>query len=112
MRTMTRLGILVQAGSKFFHELARCHPALYVQIERDTLRRFVERDGACFGFGKRSETRRQLLEVAQILADLVTRYRETATANLASYLLMARAFDEQCEMMPSEARPTVIQVKG
>jgi len=93
-------------------ELARRHPALHAQVDQDIIRRFVERDGECFGFGKPSETKRQLPEVAQILSDFVHRYRETAAADMGSYLLMARVFDEQCEQVPGETGCSSIQVKA
>jgi len=112
MRNMTRLGILVATVSKFLRELARCHPARHAQVNEDIVCRFVERKGECFGFGKPSETKRQLPEVAQILADLVSRYRETGAADLESYRLMTRVFNEQCEIVPGEAGCTVIQVKA
>ena len=68
MRNMTRLGILVETVSKFLRELARCHPALHAQVDQDIIRRFVEREGECFGFGKPSETKRQLPEVGLLRA--------------------------------------------
>ena len=58
MRTMTRLGILVATISKFLRELARHHATLHARVDQDIVRRFVERDGECFGFGKPSETKR------------------------------------------------------
>ena len=111
MRTMTRLGILAAAVSKFLRELARHDSALHAQVDPETVSRFVEREGKCFGFGKPSETKRQLPEVAQILADLVNRYRETTAAELESYRLLSRVFDEQCEVLPGGTEPSAVQVK-
>ena len=64
MRTLTRLGILVEAIAKFLKELARCFPDLYGQVDEPIIDQFVERQGERFGFGKPSETKCQLPEVA------------------------------------------------
>jgi hypothetical protein len=111
MRTMTRLGILVAAVSKFLRELARHNPALHAQVEPQIIQRYVDREGECFGFGKPSETKRQLPEAAQVLADLVTQYRDTSAADLESYLVLSRVFEEQCEVVHSTTEDLLVQVK-
>ncbi len=92
MRTMTRLGILVAAVSTFLRELARHDLALHAQVDPEDVSRLVEREGECFGFGKPSETKRQLPEVAQVLADPLTRYRDTTAADPLRYSPYARGF--------------------
>lgn len=112
MRGMTRLGILVAAVSKFLRELARHDQALYALVDQEISRRFIDRKGECFGFGKPSETKRQLPKVAKVLADLVVRYRDTSAADLESYHVLSRVFSEQCEVVQNDAEDCLVQVKA
>ena len=113
MRTMTRLGILVDTVSKFLRELARRHPELHARVDREVLRRFVERtSGGCFAFAKPSESKQQLPEVARTLYELVTMFRETPAAALESYQLLARVYDEQCETVAGEDGRLAVSVKA
>ncbi len=112
MRTMTRLGILVAAVSKFLRELSRHDPTLHAQVDPEIVRRYVDREGECFGFGKPSETKRQLPEAAKVLADLVLHFQDTSASDLDSYMLLSRVFDEQCQIVQDEAEDSLIQVKA
>lgn len=113
MRTMTRLGILVDTVSKFLRELARRHPELHERVDREVVRRFVERKGGgCFAFAKPSESKQQLPEVARTLYELVATFRETPAAALESYQLLARVCDEQCETVAGENGRLAVSVKA
>lgn len=113
MRTMTRLGILVDTVSKFLRELARRHPELHARVDREVVRRFVERKGGgCFAFAKPSESKQQLPEVARTLYELVATFRETPAAALESYQLLARVCDEQCETVAGENGRPAVSVKA
>jgi hypothetical protein len=49
IRGLTRLGILVEATSKFLRELRRKHPDRYAEVDAEVLRKYVERQGeGCF----------------------------------------------------------------
>jgi hypothetical protein len=97
MRSLTRLGIFVEAISKFLRELARLQPTLFEQVERETVRLYVERKGeGCFGLTKPSETKAKLPEVAATLGKLVVQFEQTEAAQISSYQLLKQVFDEQC----------------
>jgi len=105
MRSLTRLGIFVEAVSKFLRELARLHPTLFEQVERETVRLYVERKGeGCFGLTKPSETKAKLPEVAATLGKLVVQFDQTEAAQLYSYQLLKQVFDEQCDWSVSEGQ--------
>lgn len=46
MRSLMRLGIVVETISKFARELERVHPELHALIDADLIRRYVDREGA------------------------------------------------------------------
>ncbi len=63
MRSLTRLGIVVETISKFARELERCHPELYSQIDACIIRRYVAREGSgAFANTAPSASRRRLGE--------------------------------------------------
>jgi len=65
IRGLTRLGILVEAASKFLRELKRKHTDLYAQVDAEVLRKYVERKGdGCFANTRPSESKRRLPEAA------------------------------------------------
>lgn len=112
MRTLTRLGIVVETISKFLRELARKHPDLHEWVGDETLRLYVKRTGdGCFALSKPSESKRRLPEAAQKLYELVELFRETAAADLASYQLLARVLREQCEVVINTAGQGKVHVK-
>lgn len=99
MRRLTRLGIVVETISKFIRELGRVHPALHACIDGDTIRRYVEREGAgCFANTAPSVSRRRLDEAGQDLLRLVEQFRTTSGADLPSYSLLAQVLQEQFEI--------------
>lgn len=99
MRSLTRLGIVVETISKFIRELGRVHPALHACIDGDTIRRYVEREGAgCFANTAPSVSRRRLDEAGQDLLRLVEQFRTTSAADLPSYSLLAQVLQEQFEI--------------
>ena len=66
MRTMTRLGIIVETISKFVRELERIHPDHYERIGKEIIRRYVDR-GAYRKCNRRS---RKPLPLTQITLSL------------------------------------------
>jgi hypothetical protein len=111
IRGLTRLGILVEATSKFLRELRRTHPDRYTAVDVEVLRKYVERQGdGCFADTRPSESKRRLPEAAQDVYALVEQFRQTETATLESFQLLQRIFHEQCEVpdepdTPIAARP-------
>jgi hypothetical protein len=112
MRTLTRLGIFVETISKFLRELARKHPQLHCQVDVETLRLYVDREGdGCFALTKPSESKRRLPEAAETLYRLVETFRTTAAAELESYRLLTRVLAEQCDVVIAPGQESRVQIK-
>jgi hypothetical protein len=100
MRGLTRLGIVVEAISKFLRELRRRQPDLHGRVDPELVRKYVDREGdGCFACTKPSESKRRLPEAAADLLLLVTQFRDSVAAELESYGILARVLAEQCEVV-------------
>lgn len=107
MRSLMRLGIVVETISKFARELARFHPALHALIDGDIIRRYVDREGAgCFSNTAPSASRRRLDEAGRDLLQLVVQFRNTAAAALPGYALLDQVLHEQFEVTQEEQDDT------
>ena len=103
MRSLTRLGIVVETISKFARELARFHPVLHALIDGDIIRRYVDREGAgCFSNTAPSASRRRLDEAGRDLLQLVVQFRNTVAAALPGYALLDQVLHEQFELTQEE----------
>src|SRR5262245_9337331 len=112
IRGLTRLGILVESISKFLRELHRGHPDLHQQVPTGLVRRYVDREGpGCFASTKPSESKRRLPEAAADLHALLVQFRPTAAAELTSFAILARVFEEQCEVVGAPGQGSAIRVK-
>jgi len=112
MRTLTRLGIFVETIHKFLRELGRRYPELHCQVDAETIRLYVKREGdGCFALTNPSDSKRRLPEAAATLYQLVETFRETAAARLESYRLLARVLAEQCSVVESSDEETRVVVK-
>ena len=81
MRTLTRLGILVETLSKFLRDLSRRHPGLYAALSDRIVKRYVERTGAdTFDLSKPSESHRRLPEAARDMWTVLEQFRGTEAA--------------------------------
>lgn len=110
IRGLTRLGILVEATSKFLRELRRKHPNRYTDVDAEVLRKYVERQGGgCFADTRPSESRQRLPEAAQDVYALVEQFRLTEAATLESFQLLQRIFHEQCEIPDDSAAPVAVR---
>lgn len=110
IRGLTRLGILVEAVSKFLRELKRQQHSLYDRVDAEILRRYVERKGdGCFADTRPSESRRRLPEAAQDVFTLLEQFRGGDAAKLESYELLQRIFDEQCEVVDGPGDSVVVR---
>jgi hypothetical protein len=111
IRGLTRLGILVEAASKFLRELKRKEPKRYADVDAEIVRKYVERRGdGCFADTRPSESKRRLPEAARDVYELVEQFRPTPAARLESFRLLEQIFQEQCEVTgvpdsPVEIRP-------
>lgn len=113
MRTLTRLGIVVEAVSKFLRECKRRCPDLFEQVDAELWRKYVKREGGgCFASSRPSESKRRLPEAAQDLCDLVGQFRHTAASQLESFLILERVLDEQCEVDDEETKGEQVDVKA
>jgi hypothetical protein len=107
MRSLTRLGIVVETISKFARELARFHPVLHALIDGDIIRRYVDRTGAgCFSNTAPSASRRRLDEAGRDLMQLVMQFRNTAAAALPGYALLDQVLHEQFDVTQEEQDDT------
>ena len=115
MRTLTRLGAVVETISKFLREMARVHPTLHQQVDPELIRKYVERTGdGCFALTTPSESKRRLPEAGKDLWKLVTQFQTTAASTLESFLLLDRIFHEQFEVVEtkeSDKVPTRLRIK-
>ncbi len=110
IRGLTRLGILVEATSKFLRELKRKSPADFAEVDSEILRKYVERQGdGCFANTRPSESKRRLPEAAHDVFRLVEQFRNSDAAALESYQLLGRIFDEQCEVTDEPDSPVAIR---
>lgn len=99
MRSLTRLGIVVETISKFARELERFHPELHALIDGDLIRRYVDREGAgCFANTAPSASRRRLDEAGRDLLHLVVKFSNTQAAGLPGYALLDQVLHEQFEV--------------
>jgi hypothetical protein len=113
MRSLTRLGIVVETISKFARELERFHPTLHALIDADIIRRYVDREGAgCFANTAPSASRRRLDEAGRDLLQLAVQFRNTAAAELPGYALLDRVLHEQFEVKQAEddATPAALAI--
>ena len=110
IRGLTRLGILVEAASKFLRELKRRCPECYAKVDAEILRKYVERRGdGCFADTRPSESKRRLPEAARDVYGLVEQFRPTAAATLDSFRLLEQIFQEQCELTGDRESPVEIR---
>ncbi|MCA9236243.1 MAG: transposase [Planctomycetales bacterium] len=110
IRGLTRLGILVEAASKFLRELRRKHPDLFAQVDAEIIRKYVQREGnGCFAATRPSESKRRLPEAAQDVYALVQQLCLGAAAELESFALLQRIFDEQCEVVADAPASVVVR---
>jgi len=99
MRSLTRLGTVVETISKFLRELARVEPAWHQRVDRGLIRRYVEREGeGCFADTKPSVSKRRLPEAGRDLLTLATMFRDTPAASLDSFAILERVLSEQFEV--------------
>lgn len=110
IRGLTRLGILVEAVSKFLRELKRKLPELYTAVDAEVLRKYIERQGdGCFADTRPSESKRRLPEAARDMYALVEQFRLTDAAQLDNFQLLQRIFQEQCEVTDEPNSPVAVR---
>ncbi|MBA3484913.1 MAG: transposase [Pirellulales bacterium] len=110
IRGLTRLGILVEATSKFLRELKRTFPEQYAAVDPEVLRKYVDRQGGgCFADTRPSESKRRLPEAAQDVHALVEQFRPTVAATLQSFQLLEQVFHEQCEISDDSDAPIAVR---
>jgi hypothetical protein len=102
MRSLTRLGVVVETISKFLRELARVEPALHERMDPGLTRRYVDREGdGCFANTTPSESKRRLPEAGEDMLTLATMFRDTPAASLDSFVILERVLREQFEVSDS-----------
>ncbi len=110
IRGLTRLGILVEAASKFLRELKRTQLERYAEVDAEIIRKYVARRGdGCFADMRPSESKRRLPEAACDVYELVEQFRRTAAATLESFGLLEQIFQQQCELTGNGESPVEIR---
>ena len=110
IRGLTRLGILVEATSKFLRELKRRQPERYAEVDADIVGKYVARQGdGCFADTRPSESKRRLPEAARDVYELIEQFRQTAAATLESFRLLEQIFQQQCELTGNRESPVEIR---
>jgi Transposase domain (DUF772) len=85
VRTLTRLGIVVETVGKFLRELARREPMLYTSVAPEVIRLYVEWKGeGCFALTKAGEASQRLPEAVAVLGALVQQFVNTTAATFDS----------------------------
>ena len=103
MRSLTRLGIVVETISKFARELERHHPDLYSLIDDEVIRRYVVREGdGCFSNTTPSVSKRRLGEAGQDLLALAMQFRDTPAEKLFSFAILERVPSDQFEIVEDD----------
>jgi len=111
IRSLTRLGILVEATSKFLRELKRVMPDRFADVDPLLIEKYVKRSGeGCFGDTRPSESKRRLPEAAQDIFGLIETFRVTPAAELESFRLLNQVFHEQCEVVSGNDTPVRVKL--
>jgi len=109
--TLTRLGLFVETVTAFLKELRRALPGKLAEVERGYTKRYLEREGY-FADAKKEQARRRLPAVATDVMKLVQAFEhDEDVCALESYQLLARLFEEQCEVVEGdepEASPVAV----
>ncbi|QDT32929.1 transposase [Thalassoglobus polymorphus] len=110
IRGLTRLGILVEATSKFLRELKRMHPEQYSLVDPEMIRKYVTRTGdGCFGDTRPSESKKRITEAAEDVFKLIGLFQNAECSNLESFQLLQQIFHEQCEVSDSAAESVTVR---
>lgn len=113
MRSLIRLGIVVETISKFARELARIDLALHALIDGGIIRPYIDREGiGCFANTAPSASRRRLDEAGCDLLQLVAQFSNTSAAELPGYALLDVVLHEQFEIGGEEDddTPTAVAI--
>ena len=96
---LTRLGLFVETVSAFLKELRREAPERLAKLDSEFRHRYLDREGY-FADVKREQARRRLPVVARDIYDLLQTFEAVdEVRRLASYGLLRRLFQEQCEVI-------------
>lgn len=106
--TLTRLGLFCETARVFLKELGRVSKEKFDAVPAGLRRRYLKDGGerSSYDDARSSEGRRRLSVCARDVWRLVDRFRgDEAVTGLASYGLLARLFDEQCELVEEPVAP-------
>ncbi|MFQ5985612.1 MAG: transposase [Alphaproteobacteria bacterium] len=99
---LTRLGLFCETARKFLKELKKKSKKKFDGVPDGLRRRYLKDDGerSSYDDARSSEGRRRLSVCARDVWRLVGRFRgDEAVTGLASYALLARLLEEQCEVV-------------
>lgn len=100
---LTRLTLFVETVTHFLKELRNEDPEAFRSLEAGYARRYLDREGY-FSDAKREQARRRLPVVAEDVYALVSTFETDAeVSKLASFELLVRLFEEQCEVVFDES---------
>jgi hypothetical protein len=96
---LTRLGLFVETVTSFLKELRRALPERLAELESGYAKRYLDREGY-FADAKKEQARRRMPAVAADVYGLVRAFEhDEEVCGLVSYQLLARLFEEQCEVV-------------
>jgi len=104
MRRLGRIRLFGETIHKFLRELKRKHRERFKQLDEGLLERHLrEGEGDWFGRTKPSQAERTLKKLAKDLLLLVLLFKDDEkVSRMASYRLLARLLEEQCEVIESD----------
>ena len=102
---LSRLGLFVRTIEGFLTKLQTAHPDRVNALPAALRERYLDRSGY-FSDAKGSQSRRRLEQAAQDVALVIDRFAaDEPVAAMASFALVVRLFEEQCEVDASQGDP-------
>ena len=99
MRSLTRLGTVVETTSEFLRELAILYTGLHKGVEAELVRCYVAREvEGCFANTTPSESKRRIPEAGADLWCLMKTLESTLAANQNRFTIVCRVMNEQLEV--------------
>jgi hypothetical protein len=105
---LSRLGLFCETIRHFLSALKREHPRLYGRVPERLRSRYLKPDGHATAYqdAPSTEGRRRLSVCGRDLYRLCQLFAGTAAEEMASYGLMARLLEEQCQVIKKKQRPS------
>lgn len=105
---LSRLGLFCETIRLFLKRLAAEHPRLHGRVSPSVVARYVKPEGGDTAYqdARASEGQRRLSVCARDLYRLCELFKGTAAEAMASYGLLKRLLEDQCEVVRKKQRPS------